>query len=163
MPVNTQAPTANAAETGAGLTNPQNAYGVGYATAIPGKNVTLASKYQNFGFDTLIPPGAHITKVQINETHKVSTNKSVATCRTYTKVGGVAGTNHDDATEPTGDTPKTYDVTTERAWKRADLLDGTFEIALSAVQGNDVTAVTFSFDSVTAEVTWCMATFFELF
>lgn len=154
--VSTQYPTTNAAETGAGLTNPTNAYAddTSYATGAPGKNTTLATKYGNFGFDAIIPSGATITKVQIIELHKVSTTSSVATCRTYTKVGGSAGSNHDDATEPAADTTKTYDVTAERSWTRANLLDGTLEVVLAAVQGSSGTAVTMSFDFVKVEVTW---------
>jgi hypothetical protein len=156
MPQTTKFPTANAAETGAGLTNPNNAHADdgSYATAAPGKNTTLASKYQNFGFDSAIPATATITKVQISYQWKCSVNTSIATARTYTKVGGSNGSNHDDATEPAGDTTNTYDVTSERSWTRANLLDGTFEVALAAVQGNSSTAVTFSYDYVQAIVDW---------
>jgi hypothetical protein len=152
----TKFPTSNAAETGAGLTNPNNGHADdgSYATGAPGaKNTTLATKYQNFGFDS-IPTGVTIVKVQIIEEHKVSTTGSIATCRTYSKVSGSAGTNHDDATEPAADTVKTYDITSERSWTRANLLDGTFEVALAAVQGNSSNAVTMSFDYVKAEVTY---------
>lgn len=157
MAVVTQFPTANGAETGAGLTNPNNAHaddGVNYATAAPGKNVTLATKYGTFGFDAQIPVGATITKVQIIYEFKVSVNTSIATGRTYYKIGGVAGSNNNDATEPLTDQVNTIDVTSARSWTRADLLDGTFEVVLAAVQGNSSTAVTFSFDYVKVEVTY---------
>src|SRR5690348_16035389 len=96
--VTTQFPSRNAAETGAGLTNPNNgqADDGSYATASPGKNTTLATKYQNFGFDSLIPAGSLITKVQLIYQFKVDTASSIATARTYYKVGGVAGSNNDD-------------------------------------------------------------------
>lgn len=153
--VTTQFPSANAAETGAGLTTPNNAHADdgSYATALPGKNTTLASKYQNFGFDSVIPAGSLITKVQIIYQWKASVTTSIATARTYYKIGGVAGSNNDDATEPAADTTNTIDVTSARSWTRADLLNGTLEVALSAVQGNSSTAVTFSFDFVQVEVT----------
>jgi len=152
----TKFPTANAAETGAGLTNPNNAHADdgSYATALPGKNVTLATKYQNFGFDTAIPSDATITKVELIYQWKCSVNTSIATARTYSKVTGSAGTNHDDATEPAADTTNTYDITAERSWTRANLLDGTFEAVLAAVQGNSNTAVTFSFDYIQVRVTF---------
>lgn len=159
MAVVTQAPTTQAAQTGAGLTNPTNGYsndGI-YATGAPGKNTTLATKYGTFGFGAQIPSGAIIDKVQIIEEHKVSTTSSIATCRTYYKVSGVAGSNNDDATEPAADTTKTYNVTAGRSWTRADLLDGTFEVVLAAVRGNSGTAVTMSFDYVAVEVTYHMA------
>ena len=149
-------PTSNAAETGAGLTTPNNgqADDGNYATAAPGKNVTLATKYQNFGFDAVIPSGATITRVQIEYQFKVSVTSSIATGRTYYKVGGVAGSNNDDASEPVADKKNLYDVTAARTWTRADLLDGTFEVALSAVQGNSSNAVTFSFDYCKVYVDW---------
>ena len=155
MPVSTQFPTANAAETGAGLTNPNNAHADdgSYATALPGKNTTLATKYQNFGFDSVIPVGSMITKVQIIYQWKVDVTTSIATGRTYYKISGTPGSNNDDATEPTSDTTNTIDVTSARAWTRSDLLNGTLEVALAAVQGNSSTAVTFSFDYVQVEVT----------
>src|SRR5437762_12416544 len=105
----TQFPAANAAETGAGLTTPNNAHADdgNYATAAPGKNTTLATKYQNFGFDNLIPTDATITKVEIIYQFKVSVNTSIATGRTYSKVSGAAGSNHDDASEPLSDTTNT--------------------------------------------------------
>lgn len=156
MPILTQFPSANAAETGAGLTNPNNAHaddGV-YSTAAPGKNVILATKYQTFGFDALIPTDAAIVKVQLIYEFNVSVTTSIATGRTYYKISGVAGSNNDDATEPTSDKIDTYDVTAARAWTRADLLDGTLEVVLAAVQGSSSTAVTFSFDYVKVEVTY---------
>src|ERR1051325_5722225 len=109
MPVSTQFPTANAAETGAGLTNPNNAHADdgSYATALPGKNTTLATKYQNFGFDSVIPVGSMITKVQIIYQWKVDVTTSIATGRTYYKISGTPGSNNDDATEPTSDTTNT--------------------------------------------------------
>lgn len=156
MPVVTLFPTANAAETGAGLTNPNNAHADdgSYATAAPGKNTTLATKYQTFGFDAQIPVGSLIDKVQLIYEYKVSVTTSIATGRIYYKISGVAGSNNNDATEPTVDTVNTYDVTSARSWTREDLLNGTFEVALAAVQGNSSTAVTFSFDYVKVEVTY---------
>lgn len=147
-------PTAQAAETGVGLTNPTNAYaddGV-YATAAPGKNTTLATKYGTFGFDSAIPAGNLIVSVKIIYEFKTSTTASVATARTYYKLSGAAGANNDDATEPAADKIVTIDVTSARAWTRANLLNGTFEVVLAAVQGGSSTAVTFSFDYVKVEV-----------
>lgn len=169
MAIVTAYPTANAAETGAGLTNPANCQtssgsdpndGV-YATAAPGKNTTLATKFQNFGLDSLIPAGSTITNVTISYEWKASTTGSVATARTYTKVGGSAGSNHDDTTEPAADTVNTYDVTSERSWTRADLLNGTFEIVLAAVQGASSTAVTFSFDYVKVSVSFTLPPYYQ--
>ena len=152
--------TANAAETGAGLTNPNNAQADDgtYATAAPGKNVTLATKYQNFNFEQLIAVGTTITKVELIYEYKVSTQSSIATGRTYYKISGAAGSNNDDTTEPLADTQFVYDVTSARSWTRDDLLNGVFEVVLAAVQGNSSTAVTFSFDYVQARVTYTKGT-----
>lgn len=154
MPQVSSIPTANAAETGAGLTNPNNAHADdgSYATATPGKNVTLATKYQTFGFDSLIPASALIALVLIEYEFKVSVNTSIASGRTYYKVSGVAGSNNDDSSEPLADKINFVNVTSQRSWTRSDLLNGTFEVVLAAVQGNSSNAVTFSFDYVKVTV-----------
>lgn len=158
--ITTLFPTSNATETGAGLTNPNNAFAddATYATAAPGKNVTLATRYGDFNFGRFIAVGAVITKVEIIYEFLTSTTSSVATARTYYKVGGVAGSNNDDATEPAADKTVTVDVTAGRSWARADLLNGTFEVVLAAVQGSSSTAVTFSFDYVQVRVTYSKGT-----
>lgn len=157
-------PTASAAETGAGLTNPSNAFwddGV-YATGTPGKNTTLATKYQNFNVNDNIPVGSTITKVEIILQYNVSTTASVMTARTYAKVSGSAKANHDDATEPAADTTTTYDITADDSWTRAKLLNGVLEIVLAAVQGSSSTAVTTSFDYVQLRVTYVPGGSFKL-
>lgn len=157
MPVVTLFPTSNNTETGAGLTNPNNAHaddGTNYATALPGKNTTLATRYGTFNFDSNLPVGAQIQRVQLIYEYRVSVTTSIATGRTYYKIATVAGSNNDDTTEPTSDTVFTYNVTAARTWTRADLLNASFEVVLAAVQGNSSTAVTFSFDYVKVEVTY---------
>lgn len=159
MAVVTKFPTTNAAYSGAGLTNPNNAHaddGV-YATCAPAKNGALGQKYGTFGFDASIPSGATISAVKIIYEYKVSTTSSVATARTKAIIGGVDQANHDDTTEPTTDTVLTIDITADRTWNRNDLLDGTFEAVLEGRRGNSNTAVTFSFDYVKVEVTYAVA------
>lgn len=152
----TRFPSANAADVGAGLTNPNNAHADdgSYATAAPGKNTTLGQEYQNFGFDSAIPAGAQIVSVTLNVEWKVSVNTSIATLRVRSSVSESDGTNHDNAAEPTTDTAESFNITAERTWTRNDLLDGTFEVELHAVQGNSSTAVTFSFDYVSVTVVY---------
>jgi len=157
MAVVTQFPSSNAADVGAGLTNPTNVYADDgtYTTAAPAaKNTTLGTRYGTFGFDGVIPTDATITKVQLIYEWKCSTTGSIATARIRSSVVTTDGTNHDDATEPAADTTNTYDITAERSWVRADLLDGTFFVELHAIRGNSSTAVTFSFDYVKVEVTY---------
>jgi hypothetical protein len=157
MAVVTQYPASNAAHGALGqLTNPANAYsdnGV-YATAAPGKNVTKANEYGTFGFDVILPASCTIDKIQIIYEFKVSVNTSIATARVHSLVSGSAQANHDDATEPLSDKTVTVNITADRTWTRANLLNGVLTVALEAVQGNSSTAVTFSFDYVKVEVTY---------
>src|SRR3990167_4072104 len=156
MAVITNFPTANAAYSGAGLTNPDNRYtddGV-YATCAPAKNGALGQKYQTFGFDSNLPSDATVTKVQIIYEYKVSTTASIATARTKAIISAVEEENHDDTGEPTTDTVKTIDITADRTWTRANLLNAAFEVVLEGRRGNNNTAVTFSFDYVKVEVTY---------
>lgn len=158
MTVVTRFPTTNAVYVG-GLTSPNNAHaddGV-YATAAPGKNADLGTKYGNFGFDSCVPAGASITKVEILYQYKTSTTASVATSRTLARISGVDQATHDDGTEPAADTTITVDVTADRSWTRANLLDGTLEAILDARRGNSNTAVTFSYDFIQVRVTYTIA------
>src|SRR3990167_390519 len=156
MAVITNFPTANTAYSGAGLTNPNNGHaddGV-YATCAPAKNGALGQKYQTFGFDSNLPSDATVTKVKIIYEYKVSTTASIATARTKAIISAVEEENHDDTSEPTTDTVKTIDITADRTWTRANLLNAAFEVVLEGRRGNSNTAVTFSFDYVKVEVTY---------
>ena len=156
MAVITNFPTANTAYSGAGLTNPNNGHaddGV-YATCAPAKNGALGQKYQTFGFDSNLPSDATVTAVKIIYEYKVSTTASIATARTKAIISAVEEENHDDTTEPTTDTVKTIDITADRTWTRANLLNAAFEVVLEGRRGNNNTAVTFSFDYVKVEVTY---------
>jgi len=152
----TKFPTSNSVDTGAGLTNPNNAHADdgSYATAAPGKNLSLGTAYAGFGFDSAIPSGATITKVQIIYQYKTSTTSSVATARVGAQVSTVNQATHDDTSEPAGDTTITVDITADRSWTQANLLDANFKARLLAVQGSSSTAVTFSFDFIQVEVTY---------
>ena len=126
MAVTTRFPTANEIETG-GWTDPNNAHaddGV-YATAAPAKNAAIGTRWLTWDFNTAIPatPAPTITKVQLIYEYKVSTGASVATMRVRARISDVDEENHDDTTEPLADTTITVDITADRAWTRADLLD----------------------------------------
>lgn len=159
MAVVTLFPTTNAAYSGAGLTNPNNAHSDNaiYATAAPAKNANLGTRYGTFGFDAQIPAAASITKVQLIYEYKTSVNTSIAVARTRARISGVDQALHDDATEPAADTVKTIDITADRSWTRSDLLDGTLEAVLEGRRGNSNTGVTFSFDYIKVEVTYTVA------
>lgn len=156
MAVTTRFPTTNAAYSGAGLTNPNNAHADDNtnATAAPGKNVVLGTRYGTFGFDGVVPSGATISQVRILYGYFVSTASSIATARTLARISAVDQATHDDTAEPLAETQIAVDITADRAWTRADLLDGTFEAVLEARQGNSSTAVTFNFDYIKVEVTY---------
>jgi hypothetical protein len=145
----TKFPTTNAAHT-TGLTNPSNAGaddGV-YATAAPASRAEVSTDYGTFGFDSAIPAGATIKKVQIVYEHHVSTTASIASTRVNSVVSGTHDANHDDASEPTSDTVFTVDVTADRAWTRANLLDANFKVHFGFIRGNTATGFTGSLDYV---------------
>ena len=74
--------------------------------------------------------------------------------RVRARIAGVDQANHDHTSEPTTDTIVIVDVTADRAWTRADLLDANLKVTADAVRGNDADAVTFSLDRIEVEVTY---------
>ena len=139
-------------------TSPANAQGAPdniYATAAPAKNGTVNGDWACFGFDSAIPAGSVITKVEILAEYKVSTATSIATLRVNTLVGGaVQGGTIEDTSEPLSDFDYVSDHTSLRSWTRTDLLDANFSTRVGARRGNSNTAVTFSLDSVRVRVTY---------
>src|SRR3990167_424026 len=155
MAVTTKFPTANETVV-TGWTNPNNAHADEgtYTTAAPAKSTTVSGNWLTFGFDGDIPAGSAITKIQIIYEFKVSATNSIATMRVAAVIGGVNEENHDDATEPTSDKIVTVDITADRTWTRANLLDANFKVYGAGVRGNDNDAVTFSLDYIKVEVTY---------
>jgi len=154
-----QFPTANAAYSGGGLTNPDNGHADdgNYATCAPAKNSSTGSTYSTFGLDSLIPSDATVQQVRLIYEYKVSVNTSIATARVRARVGGVDEEAHDNTVEPLTDTVVSVDVTADRAWTRNDLLDANFAAVFEGVRGNSSTAVTFSLDYLKVEVTYTRA------
>ena len=74
--------------------------------------------------------------------------------RVRARISDVDEENHDDTTEPAADTVITVDITADRAWTRADLLDAVLKATAEGRRGNSNTAVTFSLDQIKYEVTW---------
>ncbi len=139
-------------------TNPANAQanpdGV-YATAAPAKNATVSGDWGCFGFDSAIPSGVTINKVEILARYRVSTQASIAVLTTQTKVSGaLQGSSTNDSSEPLADADFIADVTAARAWTRADLLNAVFLTTIGAQRGSSNTGVTFSLDSVRVRVTY---------
>ena len=155
----TRFPSANAAYSGAGFTNPNNLHandGV-YGTAAPAKNGGLGNAYSGFGFDAQIPSGSTIDAVKVIYEFKVSGTGSVAIQRVKARIGGVEEENHDNTNEPTSDTGVTVDITADRVWSRDNLLDASFELIGEARRGNNNTSYTSSWDYVSVEVTYTEA------
>lgn len=116
--------------------------------AIAAKNTTDTLEVQNFGFDSAIPAGATIRKVQLSVNWKVSSTAGIANLDAFWRVVTTNGTTHTNSAEPIAFTNNIYDVTSERSWTRADLLNGTFVVRVNARSGNNATSVTYSFDWV---------------
>lgn len=155
MAISTRFPTANEIET-TGWTNPNNAHadeGTD-ATAAPGKNAVIGTRWFAFGFDGAIPTGSTIDAVKIIYEYFVDTNKSIATMRTRARISSVDEEDHDNTSEPLSATIITVDITADRAWTRADLLDAAFKVTGEAQRGNSNNAVTFSLDYIKVEVTY---------
>lgn len=157
--VATRGATANEVVT-TGWTNAANAHGTAddntYATAAPGKNAVVGSRFKTYGFDSVIPAGSTITAVKIIPQYKVSTTASIAHLHVQATVAGTdcPTTALENTAEPTADTDVTVDVTSCRSWTRDDLLDANFKVRIGAHRGNSNTAVTFSLDRVLVEVTF---------
>lgn len=118
---------------GPGLVNPGNvcqADGI-YATAAVAVGGVAGERYGLFGLDALIPPSATITRVRIVSFGHADGVAPAVTLRQKARVGGTDQANHDHALG-LADTIFVDDVTADRAWTRADLLDGTFEMVIEA-------------------------------
>lgn len=158
MTLVTRYPSANAAYSGAGLTNPSNAHADDgtAATAAPAKNNGLGTTYSGFGFDGQIPAGSTINSVTIRYQRWCSTTNSVAIARTKARIGGIDEENHDDTQEPTTESGTgntvAVDVTADRTWARDDLLDANFAAVFEFRRGNTNTAYTGNLDYIRVEV-----------
>lgn len=137
------------------LTNPTRVVAAdgSYATAALTAGQTKGERYGNLGFDA-IPASATITSVVIEYLTK-TTGATLAQgkARCFYKVGGVAGSNHDHAFKSYGDERATVDVTSGRSWARADLLNGTFEVALQGVSVGGAPTISFDYFKVTVGYT----------
>lgn len=147
-------------------TNPTNAEtatndGI-YATAAPAKNTTVEGIWKTYGFGTLLPTGATITKVEIIPQYKVSTTSSIATLRVQSAINGTncPSSVSTDTSEPTTDTDLSVDITScFSPWNESYLNNSALTVTIGAQRGNSTTAVTFSLDMVVIKVTYSTSTF----
>lgn len=100
-----------------------------YATARPAPSDVSNAFYRNFGFDSAIPAGASITSAVIEAQWHVSTSTD-AKLRMRARINGAnAGDLVEDTSNPTTDVIRTGNPGVS---SRSDLLDGVFEVRISA-------------------------------
>jgi len=147
-----------------GWTNATNAYADdgSYATAAPGKNLTVSSDYGFPAFDyTIIPANAVVDSVVAEVQFKVSTTTSIATMGIQLRDNGtLLGSQQTDATEPTVDTLLTHTIATGLTLQNFAIANQ-MQVRVSAIQGNSSTAVTFSVDYCTLNVTYHLNPLFK--
>lgn len=165
MSVSTRFPTANAVYSNGGFTDPNNLHAddAAYGTSVPAKNAGKGTIYSTFGFDGDIAADSTINSVKIIYEFKVSATNSVAIQRVKARISTVEEENHDETSEPLTDTIITVDITADRTWARADLLDANFDVVVEPRRGNSNTAYTASHDYVKVEVNYTAPVNVEVF
>jgi len=112
-------------------------------------------KVGQYGFDSLIPANAIILKVEIQIRSRMNSTSGVGNRETAWALSGTRGTNvHTSTTEPTVLETITYDVTSERAWTQADLLDAVFQVHWRGRNGNSTNDPSYRLAGVKVQVTW---------
>jgi hypothetical protein len=110
---------------------------------------------QTFGFDSSIPVGSTITLVEIRSEWRVNNAGGIANLEMQAFVSGTGvGSVRANSAEPTTLTTDTFDITADRSWVRADLLNGTFEIRIRGRNGNSTTDPSYRWDHVAARITY---------
>ena len=161
-------PTANTVEAGSGTwTSGSNILaddGTEATFSLTSKNTSGAwNSGQTFGFDALIPANATVTQVQIRAEWRVNNAGGIANLELQSFVSTVAvGTVRANAAEPTTLTIDTFDITADRTWARADLLNGTFELKVRGRNGNSTTDPSYRVDHIAANVTYTVPSVEEL-
>ena len=151
-------PTANTVEAGSGTwTNDTNILaddGTEATLSIAAKNTTGRwNAGQTFNVDSAIPAGSTITKVEIRAEWRVNSAGGIANLELQSFVsGGAVGSVRANAAEPTTLTTDTFDITADRSWTRADLLNGTFELKVRGRNGNNATDPSYRFDHIAVQV-----------
>lgn len=134
-----------------------NSANAAYATIVGGttKNADVGIlDLATFGFDSSIPSGALITKVELIVRWKISATGTQAIWGVTYRTDGADGTYQEQTPGSTADQDQTFDVTSLRAWTRADLLNATFSVRARARKGNNNTSLTYSLDYVAVRVTY---------
>lgn len=124
--------------------------------AIAAKNTTGRwVRGDDLGFDSALPADAVITKVEIRAEWRVNNAGGIGHLELQAFVGGVAvGAVRTNSAEPTTLTTDTYDITADRTWTRANLLNASFDLKVRGRTGNSATDPSFRFDHIAAQVTY---------
>jgi hypothetical protein len=111
---------------------------------------------QTFGFDTAVPAGATIDQVNIRMEYRVNTTGGIANPELQAFVSGVAvgAVRAASPLEPLTLTINTFDITADRSWTRADLLNGTFTLRCRGRNGNSATDPSYRWDLIAVEVVY---------
>jgi hypothetical protein len=138
-----------ASNTGAGWTNPTNAYAddTAYASAtLATKRATATGTFSGFHFDTAIPAGSTINSVTVNSAWYVNVQNPIVTFAVTPTAGNAISTS----VESTVMTPVSSAAAT--GVTLAQLLDAVFSVAVTYTHGNDTNSQTAYFDYVSVTV-----------
>jgi hypothetical protein len=111
---------------------------------------------QSFGFDSAIPAGATIDQVNIRMEYRVNNTGGIANpeLQAFVSGGAVGAVRAGSPAEPTTLTLNTFDITADRAWTRADLLNGTFDLRCRGRNGNSTNDPSYRWDYLAVEVVY---------
>jgi hypothetical protein len=114
---------------------------------------------QTFGFDSAVPSGATIDQVNIRMEYRVNSTSGIANpeLQAFVSGGAVGAANAGSPAEPTTLTENTFDITADRAWVRADLLDAAFDLRCRGRNGNSTTDPSYRWDYIAVEVVYTAA------
>lgn len=126
-------------------------------TPATGSTTTGWIKVGNFGFDGVIPAAAIINSVEIQIRWRMN---SAAGIGNRDVIWALSGTRHTTlqtlTTEPTTLETSVFDATADRAWTRADLLDGVFEVHARGRNGNSTTDPSYRFAWIKVNVDYAL-------
>jgi len=127
-----------------------------YATQSLIKNAVASTKFSNFGFDAVIPPGSTITNAVATVRYRISNCSGFETCNTWFKIDMWSGATSKISAQwqhnaSTNNTLYSRSVTSNSI-TRAELLDNQFAIELRAARENNGSTATLSVDSLSVTV-----------
>jgi hypothetical protein len=127
------------------------------AKSTPGTGSTTGGwiKVTTFGFDSLLPADATITKVELQIRWRMNSTSGIGNRDICWAISGTRDTNtHSLTTEPVVLETTLMDVTAERAWTRNDLLNATFGVHARGRNGNNATDPSYRFAWIKVQVTY---------